>query len=140
MIAEVVVNYKSKSVDSVFDYAVPEDMENTIQIGSCVTVPFGKGNRVFEAYVTAIKDSSKAKNLKQILKFSKDICLFDEKQLELIKWMRDKYLVTYLDAIHAVTPPGTGVMASTIGSTSSKATSPQSLPSAFTLIPTSMIV
>lgn len=109
MIAEVVVNYKSKSVDSVFDYAVPEDMENTIQIGSCVTVPFGKGNRVFEAYVTAIKDSSKAKNLKQILKFSKDICLFDEKQLELIKWMRDKYLVTYLDAIHAVTPPGTGV-------------------------------
>ena len=47
---------------------------------------------------------------------------------------------TSTEVVTLPTPPGTGVMASTIGSTSSKATSPQSLPSAFTLIPTSMIV
>ena len=44
MVAEVVVNYRSKSVDKVFDYAVPEGL--TVQIGSCVIVPFGAGNKL----------------------------------------------------------------------------------------------
>ena len=47
---------------------------------------------------------------------------------------------TSTEVVTLPTPPGTGVMASTIGSTSAKATSPQSLPSSFTLIPTSITV
>lgn len=109
MIAEVILNYKSKSVDKVFDYLVPENMRETVDIGSCVLVPFGKGNKQKEAYVTAVKESSRAKNLKSIIGFSKDIRLFDKKQLELIKWMREKYLVTYLDSVNAVSPSGTGI-------------------------------
>lgn len=108
MIAEVVVNYRSKSVDKVFDYAVPEEL--TVQIGSCVIVPFGAGNKLKEAYVMAVKENSKAKNLKSVIRLSKDIRLFDEKQLELINWMREKYLVTYLDIIHAIAPSGTSVV------------------------------
>lgn len=107
MIAEVVVNHKSKSLDKVFDYAISDGLD--IKIGSSVIVPFGTANKLKEAYVVKIKDKSRAKNLKTIERLSKDIRLFDEKQLELIKWMRQKYLVTYLDAIHAVSPSGTEV-------------------------------
>ncbi len=107
MVAEVVVNHKSKSLDKVFDYAIADGLD--VKIGSSVIVPFGKGNMPKEAYVIKIKEKSSAKNLKTIQRLSKDIRLFDEKQLELIKWMRDKYLVTYLDAIHAVSPSGTEV-------------------------------
>lgn len=107
MIAEVIVNYKSKSVDKVFDYAVPKEL--TVTVGSCVIVPFGTGNKLKEAYVMAVKETTRAKNLKSIIRLSKEIRVFDEKQLELINWMREKYLVTYLDIIHAIAPSGTSV-------------------------------
>ena len=107
MIAEVVVNHKSKAVDKVFDYAIKDGQD--IKIGSSVIVPFGSGNKLKEAYVVGVKEKSRAKNLKSIERLSKEFTLFDENQLELIKWMREKYLVTYLDAIHAVTPSGTEV-------------------------------
>lgn len=107
MIAEVVVNHKSRAVDKVFDYAISDGQD--VKIGSSVIVPFGTGNKLKEAYVVGLKEKSRAKKLKSIERLSKDFTLFDEKQLELIKWMREKYLVTYLDAVHAVTPSGTEV-------------------------------
>lgn len=109
MIVEVVVNDKSKSLDKVFDYNVPEELCTAVGIGSCVLVPFGRGNKPKEAYVTAVKNSSSAKKLKSVIEPAKSIKVFDEKQLELIKWMREKYLVTYIDAINAVAPGGTGI-------------------------------
>jgi len=107
LVIEVVVNHKSKSVDKVFDYAIADGLD--VKIGSAVIVPFGAGNKLKEAYVVGVKEKSKAKNLKSVERLSKEFTLFDEKQLELIKWMREKYLVTYLDAIHAVIPSGTEV-------------------------------
>ena len=47
---------------------------------------------------------------------------------------------TRTDVVTDPTPPGTGVIASTIGSAFAYATSPQSFPSSFTLIPTSITV
>mgnify|MGYP003290708962 CR=1 FL=1 len=45
-----------------------------------------------------------------------------------------------IDTVIGPTPPGTGVMYDAFFSTSSKHTSPQSLPSSLTLIPTSMTI
>lgn len=104
MIAEVVVNHKTKSLDKAFDYAVADGQ--SVKIGSSVIVPFGSGNKPKEGYVIGVKEKSSAKKIKTIERLSKEIQLFDEKQLELIKWMREKYLVTYLDAIHALVPAG----------------------------------
>lgn len=109
MIAEVLVNYRSKKVDRLFDYKVPAELEGELCIGSCVTVPFGIGNKPKEAYVVSLKDATSAKNLKEIACLSRNDRIFDEKQLALIKWMRNKYLVTYLDAVRTVSPSGTAV-------------------------------
>ncbi len=109
MVAEVIVNHRTKNVDKVFDYLVPKEISDTLAVGSCVIVPFGAANKPREAYVIKIKEKSRAKKLKAIERISKEIQLFDEKQLELISWMREKYLVTFLDAIHAVAPSGISV-------------------------------
>ncbi len=109
MIAEVIVNHRAKSVDKAYDYAVPPELIGVISVGSCVLVPFGRSNRRREGYVLAVKEKSSAKNLKEIIGLSKDVQVFSEKQLELIRWMREKYLVTYLDAIRAIAPSGTDV-------------------------------
>ena len=107
MVAEVIVNHRSRKVDKAFDYLIPDGMD--VKIGSCVIVSFGAGDKRREGYVVAIKESSDALRLKSIIRISREIQLFDEKQLKLIKWLRDKYLVTYLDAIHLIAPSGTSV-------------------------------
>ena len=109
MVAEVIVNYKSKKVDNLYDYQIPEDLDGKVFLGSCVTVPFGRGNKPKEGYVFALKEKSSAKNLKEISNLSREEILFDEKQAELIKWLRNKYLVTYLDAVRAIVPSGAAV-------------------------------
>jgi len=107
LIAEVIVNHRSRKVDKAFDYNIPDGMD--VQVGSCVIVSFGAGNKRREGYVIAIKENSDAPRLKSIIRISREIRLFDSKQLKLIKWIRDKYLVTYLDAIHLIAPSGTSV-------------------------------
>lgn len=109
MIAEVIVNYKSKKVDKLFDYEIPDKLKDTISVGSCVTVPFGRANKPKEGYVFSVKDKTSAKNLKAILNLSREDRIFDEKQLDLIKWMREKYLATYLDTVRTVAPSGSAV-------------------------------
>ena len=109
MVAEVIVNYKSKKVDKLYDYEIPEELDGKITVGSCVTVPFGISNKPKEGYVFSVKEKSTAKNLKKISNLSRQDILFDEKQCELVEWMRNKYLVTYLDAIRTLVPSGATV-------------------------------
>ena len=54
MIAKVIVDIPSKSVDFTFDYLVPSRMQSMIQIGMRVVVPFGP--RTIQGYIMAITE------------------------------------------------------------------------------------
>ena len=105
MIARIIVDHRSKSVDKQFDYRIPEELEGQVTIGSRVIVPFSKGNTEKEGFCVGLREKSTAKGLKDILRLSPQPNAFDEKMLEVIEWMRKKYLASYLDVIRAVTPP-----------------------------------
>ncbi len=67
MIAKVIVDVASKSVDYKFDYIIPEQLESVIQPGVRVIVPFGP--RTIQGYVMEVTaepdaqlDVSKLKN------------------------------------------------------------------------------
>lgn len=109
MIARVVVNHNSKSVDKFYDYIIPPHEENNVFVGSRVIVPFGRGNRQREAYVFRITEGSGAANLKSIASVVEGGPVFDEKMLKVISWMREKYLCTYSEIMHAVIPAGISV-------------------------------
>ena len=64
MIAEILVDIKAKEVDRTFDYAVPSILENVIEIGQRVKVPFGP--RFIMGYVLGFKETSTFKTLKPI--------------------------------------------------------------------------
>ena len=49
MFASVLINTTAKKLNKVFDYIVPKDMEDILQIGDRVWVPFGKGENLSEA-------------------------------------------------------------------------------------------
>lgn len=107
MIARVVVNHDSKKVDKLFDYLIGDELTDKIQVGSRVIVPFGTQNKPTEGYVMEISVGSLAKNLKEITRFEDNV--FDEKMANLICWMREKYLCSFLDIIKAVIPSGISI-------------------------------
>ncbi|MBQ7794237.1 MAG: primosomal protein N' [Clostridia bacterium] len=104
MVVKVIVNHSTKAPDMLYDYFVPEELEEEIKIGSRLKVPFGTGNREVEAYVFGIKTRSNAKRLKSVSAVYDRA--FDENMLELIKWLRDRCVCTYCDVIKTVVPRG----------------------------------
>lgn len=107
LVARVIINHDSKTLDKLFDYEVPKELTEVIGVGSRVTVPFGGANRPVEAYVMETAAHSAAKRLKSIIKYEDDV--FDDDMCALIKWMREKYMCGFLDIIKAVIPSGISI-------------------------------
>lgn len=106
MHAEVIINSNARALNKVFDYKVPEDMENNIHIGSRVFVPFGKSSKLDDGFVIALKDSSEFE-CKEIAKIEKEESLTED-NIILAKLMARKYFCNISDSIKLMLPPGTG--------------------------------
>ena len=105
MIVRTVVNQSGRAPDKMYDYRVPEELEEKIFPGSRLKVPFGKHNAEVEAYVFAVKKRSAAKNLKDVIEVYDRA--FDENMLSLIEYIREECVCTYMDVIKTVLPAGT---------------------------------
>ena len=113
-IASVIVNKTARVLDRLFDYLIPEHLENKIKIGMLVAVPFGKGNQLTEAYVVALPENSDLPELKAIDSVIEPEPLFDEKLCELIFFMKKRYFSTYLAAVKTIVPYGIGLHGKTV--------------------------
>lgn len=102
MVAEVIVNTIAKELNKTFDYIVPEDLEETIHIGSRVFVPFGR-QKVQEAFVILIKSESQYAT-KKIQKV--EDTMLTEKNIELAKLMARRYFCNVSECIKLMLPPG----------------------------------
>ncbi|MCH5211419.1 MAG: primosomal protein N' [Oscillospiraceae bacterium] len=110
MYAEVIVNHISRAVDRVFDYAVPEELTESIRPGSRVIVPFSKGNKEIEGFVLRTKSNTEASvQIKNIIRFASDEPAFLAEDVPLIEFMRTRYLASYQEIIHTMMPTGTAV-------------------------------
>lgn len=106
MIAEVIINSNVKNLNRTFDYNIPFEMEEKVNIGSRVLVKFGNIKKLEEGFVVNIKESSEFE--------VKDISAVEEKdfidtpKVELAKWMAHRYFCNISDCIKLMLPPGTG--------------------------------
>lgn len=104
MVVKVVVNHGTRAPDKLYDYLVPEELEEKVTVGSRVKVPFGTKNREVEAYVFGIKQKSRAKRLKSISEVYDRA--FYESMIPLIEWLRDSTVCTYTDVMRVLVPRG----------------------------------
>ncbi|MDD3705591.1 MAG: primosomal protein N' [Clostridiaceae bacterium] len=104
--AEVIVANKCKETDRIYSYLIPEKMKSLIRVGSRILVPFGMGNKQIEGYVVGLKDSIdfKVSKIKSAAKLLDEEPVMSPKLVELAKWMKEKYLSYYIDAIQAIVP------------------------------------
>lgn len=105
MIAEVIINSNVKNLNKIFDYTIPIELENKINIGSRVFVPFGNMKKLEEGFVIGIKEKSEYK-LKSIDSVEENSSLNKEK-IELAKIMAHRYFCNISDCIKLMLPPGT---------------------------------
>ena len=91
------------ALDRVFDYAVPDELRENISVGSFVSVPFGRSNKVHNGVVLSLSDTTTAKKLKSIRAVAPTRPLDDE-QLRLISFLKEQTLCTTGDAVRAMVP------------------------------------
>ena len=105
MIAEVIINRTAKKLNRTFDYRVPIELEGLIFVGSKVLVPFGKGKKLEEAFVTRLKEKTKyANEIKEIVKLEEQL---KDEQIQLAQWMAKRYFCNVSDCIKLMLTPGT---------------------------------
>ncbi len=105
--AKVIVKNNTRYTDNLFTYKIPEFLVDGMQIGHRVLVPFGKGNKPIEAYVFSITDEKEVDiNYKEIFDILDEYPIFKEEDINLIKWMRNRYLCTFMDCILLLHPKG----------------------------------
>ncbi|WP_168198260.1 primosomal protein N' [Crassaminicella thermophila] len=104
---KVIVNNKSKKTDMEYTYRVPKVLEDKINLGSRVIIPFGKGNKLIEGFVVDIVnlvdiDNDKIKYINEIV----DDTILSKELIGLCRWMKEKYMCRFIDAIQCITPTG----------------------------------
>ncbi len=106
LFVEVIVDNKCRETDRVYSYSVSQDLIEKINIGCRVLVPFGISNKKTEAYVVGLLDdvSFNKSRLKQVIKLIDQEPVMSTQLVELAKWMKNKYICYYIEAIQTVVP------------------------------------
>ena len=108
-VVKVAIHNVAACIDKLYDYKVSWEEDFHLLIGRRVFVPFGRSNKTYEAYIFSIVKEANSHRLKWIKDISDEYPLLDEKMIELVSMMKEKYICTYMDAIRLVIPPGASV-------------------------------
>ncbi|MFA9399313.1 MAG: primosomal protein N' [Clostridiaceae bacterium] len=100
----IVVLSKSISLDKIFTYKIPENLKDSIFIGSRVKIPFGASNKKVDGFVFEFIEEISMNYCKEILSVLDPYPLLTVENIELIKYMKDNYLATYSDCIRVFIP------------------------------------
>ena len=104
--ADIGLQIYPMKVDRPFQYRIPTRLAEEITAGTCVTVPFGKGNSLRTGYVvgmgnTAEYDPSRIKEIAGIAPGSMSV---QSQLIRLAWWMRERYGATMNQTLKTVLP------------------------------------
>jgi primosomal protein N' (replication factor Y) (superfamily II helicase) len=102
MIAAVVVDVPSGSVNKTFDYKIPEEWKNWAEPGMRVIVPFGP--RKLQGFILEVKPSSSVKGIKSITEILDPLPVLTPELIDLGKWLAESTLSFYITAYQAMLP------------------------------------
>ena len=109
--AKIIIQSLSDKLDRFFTYLIPNEFMENIFLGSVIKVSFGNHNKIVFGFVFEILDENELlesdrkylKNIKSI-KSVDDRFFLSNESLELIKYIKQKYLCSYYEAISLFIP------------------------------------
>ena len=104
--ADIIIDISHEAIDRTFQYAIPKALEDEIDIGVLVTVPFGQGNRTRKGYVINITEEPvyDVDRIKEISGVANHGLQIEGKLIKLADWMRRTYGSTMNHALRTVMP------------------------------------
>ncbi|MDR2045143.1 MAG: primosomal protein N' [Clostridium sp.] len=104
--ADVIVDISHEKVDRPFQYRIPVPLRRVLEVGMCVTVPFGNGNKPVDGYVIEIGEECRIapEKIKEIQRIAPDRAGVEERLIRLAWWLRGQYGSTMAQALRTVLP------------------------------------
>ena len=104
--AKIIVDISHESVDRPFTYRIPAALACNISIGTCVRIPFGRGNKLIKGYVVAMCEQAdfpddKIKEIESVLVSQNDS---EGRMMQLAAWIKEHYGSTMIQALKIVLP------------------------------------
>ena len=107
MIAKIAVSRAIYAIDRPYDYRVPPELEDRLQPGMRVLVPFGSGNRGTDGMVLSLTwEEDHKPGRKDIQALLDDTPVLSPLGIRLALWMRERYFCTVYDCVKAMLPAG----------------------------------
>ncbi|MDV7719065.1 primosomal protein N' [Pediococcus ethanolidurans] len=89
-VAKVIVDVPTMQTNSPYSYLIPKQLENEIQIGMRVVVPFGNGNRKVQGFVVKIEmETINTEKLKKIESLMDLEPVLNTELIQLSSWLAD---------------------------------------------------
>ena len=106
--AKVYVDVTHAKLDRPFDYKIPDALNNCIEVGMRVLVPFGRGGKLVEGYVVRLHSTCEISEnrIKQIKEVIDEEAIFSYSMLKLAFWMKQEYMCTFVEALQCIMPAG----------------------------------
>ena len=104
--ADVIVDISHEKLDKSFQYKVPDGMAADVKPGTCVMIPFGKGDRQLKGYVVGIGEEPKIDPglIKEIAGIVQQNDGVEDRSIALAAWIRENYGSTMIQALKTVLP------------------------------------
>jgi primosomal protein N' (replication factor Y) (superfamily II helicase) len=99
----VLVDVPLSHLDRPFSYRVPEALAGQVHLGSRVKVPFG-GRRRVDGWVVG-RAAELPGDARDLLRVVSPIPVFGPAELELLRWVADRYAGTVVDTLRLAVPP-----------------------------------
>ncbi len=106
MYADVIIDISIEQLDKTFQYAVPDELADIIELGMSVDIPFGHGNRQITGYVVGLgeKAAYPVERIKYITGITEGRVNAVGRMLKLAAWIKHNYGCTMNQAIKTVIP------------------------------------
>lgn len=104
--ADIIIDITHEKLDRTFQYIIPDELLDTVKIGSVVSVPFGRGNKETKGYVINITDKPEfdVNKTKSILRIDVGSDNSQTKLIELAAFIKQTYGGTMSQALRCVLP------------------------------------
>lgn len=106
---EIILNSEAVEIDRPFTYKIPDSLKGKIKIGQIVKVPFGFRNKPVEGFIINIKNEDEVDisyKVKDLLSIETEEPIITHDDIELIYFLKEKYLCKYIDAFRLLIPTG----------------------------------
>ena len=104
--ANLIIDISHEKVDRPFQYKIPEALKGKLEIGSCVKIPFGRGNTLRTGYIVELMNEPQCapEKIKEIIETADDEISADAIMVKLAAWMHKYYGSTMISALRTVIP------------------------------------